>query len=357
MQICKERSLPTLMNMPNVSVKRSKLRVRLALGLLAACSVQPAFAQTESFIAAEDRVTEPTRPIAVIIAQEELATSIELGRIIPNEGGLIGAMVNRAPEKLAQNAAAKAYRFAVPLREALADFDAKPLALAATEQTLSQSDWFAAITPQVYPGGSMAITTENPVAAEGDTTVSMTFALGYIGNDANDTIGALNWNKERDRLESEFAAAHAGAEEIAIISWRYQLSADFTNMQVIADIATRRPNTPLRLYRQQLISVVKLRRPTFVEEDNVAIWTANDGALARKALEMAFDRAGEVMPAVLALDKSGYKDATNKKKRPRATGANFSGPQLLRDDKGPVLFAKDGDQRLRAFVAVQSIRN
>ncbi len=357
MQICKERSSPTLTNMQNVSVKCSKLAVCFALGLLAAFSVQPAFAQAERYIAVEDRVSEPARPIAVIVAQEELATSIELGRIVPNEGGLLGAIVDRTPEKLAQNAAAKAYRFASPLREALAEFDAAPLALAATKQALAQSDWFAAPTPQVHSGSSMAITTEDPRAAEGDSTVSMTFNIGSFGNEANDSVGAVNWKKESERLEQEFAAAHSGAKELAIISWRYQMSADFTNMQVIADIAIRSPRAPLRQYQQQLISVVKLRRPTFVEEDNVAIWAANGGALAREALEMAFARAGEVLPAVLALDEQGYKDATNKKKNPRATGANFSGPQLLRDDKGSVFFAKDGDQRLRAFVAVQTIRN
>jgi hypothetical protein len=102
---------------------------------------------------------------------------------------------------------------------------------------------------------------------------------------------------------------------------------------------------------------VKLRRPSFVEEENVAIWAANDGAVAREALRMAFARVGETLPVVLALDKQGYANAIDPKRNPRATGGNFSGPQLLRDDKGPVFFAKDSDQRLAAFVAVQTIDN
>lgn len=357
MPISSVRSLRTSKNMPSVSSKRGRQAFRLALGLLAACSVQPALAQTVRYIEVEDRVAEPARPIAVIVPQEELATSIELGRIVPNEGGLIGALIDRRPEKMAQNAAAKAYNFAKPLKDVMAGFDAKPLVMSAMQQALSEANWFAAPSPQLLSGTSMALTTANEVASRGDSTVSMTFEIGYIGNEANDTVGALNWNKERNRLAKEFVAANSDSREVAITSWRYQTSADFTNIQVIVDIEMGGPRAEAPKYRQQLISLVKLRRPTFVPEENVAIWAANDGALAKQALEMAIARAGEVMPAVLSLDKAGLKDATNKKKRKRATGGNFSGPQLLRDEKGPVLYAKDGDQRLKAFVAVQTIRN
>ena len=73
-------------------------------------------------------------------------------------------------------------------------------------------------------------------------------------------------------------------------------------------------------------------------------------------LTMAFERAGEVLPAILALDEDGYETATDKKRK-SVTSAGFHGPELLRDEKGPVFFAKDGDQRLKAFVTVQTIRN
>jgi hypothetical protein len=331
--------------------------LRLAIALIAGCSVQPAFAQTERYVPQAQRAAEQARPLAVIIAQEELATSIQLGRIVPTEGGLIGALTNRRPEILAQNAAAKAHGFGQPLLTALAGFEARDLALAATERVLAQTPWFASASPQVYVGRSMAATAENPAASRGDSTVSMTFEIGFVGNEANDTVGALNWNRERGRLEREFAAAQSDAKELAIISWRYQLSPDFTNMQVIADVSIRASGAPQRLYEQQFISVVKLRRPSFVEEESVAIWAANDGALAREALRMAFVRVGETLPAVLALDKQAYANAIDPKRNPRATGGNFSGPQLLRDDKGPVFHAKDGDQRLQAFVAVQTIDN
>lgn len=330
---------------------------RIALAALLAFSAQPAFAQAERYVAESARQVEPARPVAVIIPQESIASSIELGRIIANEGGLIGALIDRIPEKLAQNAAAKADGFFRPLANALEGFDANTLATSATAKAVAQTAWFAEGDPVLQPGTSLANTNSNEKSGGADSTVSLTYWIGAIATEANDTVGALTWEKERRRLENEFAAANANAKQLATVTWRYQISPDFTNMQVIADIAIRRQNTSDRLYRQQLLSIVKLRRPSFVEEENVAVWAANDGALARTALTMAFARAGEVLPPILALDEQGYKKATKKKGNETATSAGFHGPILLRDDKGPVFHAKDGDQRLNAFVTVQTIRN
>ncbi|MEM8724485.1 MAG: hypothetical protein AAGE86_03085 [Pseudomonadota bacterium] len=344
------------MNTPNASAKRRAFGAPLALAFLLTFGAQPAFAQAERYVAANARIVEPARPIAAIVPQEELASSIDLGRIIPNEGGIIGALVDRTPEKLAQNAATKADGFFRPLAEALEGFDANGLASVATAMAVSGTEWFAAGSPALHAGESMSITDGNAKSGGTDSTVSMTYWVGYIGTEANDTVGALTWEKERSRLEDTFAAANPAAPELAMITWRYQISADFTNMQVIADVAIRKPNSSIHLYNQQLISIVKLRRPSFIEEENVAVWAENDGALARKALEMAFTRAGEVLPSILALDETGYNRAIQKKGRETATSAGFHGPVLLRDDKGPVFYAKDGDQRLKAFVTVQTIR-
>jgi hypothetical protein len=345
------------MNIPNASAKMRGISAHIALAAFFVFSTQHALAQAERSVAQNARTVEPARPIAAIVPQDQIASSIELGRIVPNEGGLIGALVDRTPEKLAQNAAAKADEFIRPLTNSLEGFDANTLAASATLNALSQTEWFATGSPTLLAGTSISSTQSNERSAGSDSTVSMTYANGAFDTEANDTVGGLTWEQERLRLEREFAAAHSSASQLSVITWRYQLSADFTNLQVIADVAIRRQNSPIRLYRQQLISIVKLRRPSFVEEDNVAIWAANDGAFARKAIEMAFARAGEVLPPILALDAKAYKNATNKKRNPTATSAGFHGPQLLRDEKGPVFHARDGDQRLRAFIAVQTIRN
>lgn len=343
------------MNIPSVSAKRWALGSRAALAIMMACAAPAVFAQTEGYVPEEAREVEPARPMASIIPQERIASSIDLGRIIPNEGGLIGALVDRTPEKLAQNAAAKADGFIAPLAAALDGFDANSLANAAAKNILAKTEWLAAGTPALQAGNSISATRNTEASNGADSTVSMTYWIGAFGTEANDTVGALTWEKERRRLEQEFLSANAGASEVALISWRYQLSHDFTNMQVIADVAIVKPSSKARLYEQQLISIVKLRRPSFIEEENVAIWAANNGALARQALEMAFARSGKVLPSILELDANGLKKATAKGGE-TATSAGFHGPVLMRDENGPVFYARDGDQRLKAFIAVQTIR-
>lgn len=347
--------------MQRVLSKRAKMAsARLALAALlvpiVGLSAAPLQAQTSPYVAPEARVVEPARPVAVIIPQERIATTVELGRIMPSTGGLIGALLDDRPERLAQNAAAKAEVQAAPLVAALDGFDAAALATEATAKVLAEADWLGAGPPDVLLGESIATTQVEGEDAGGDSTVSMTYNIGSFHEEANDTAGAKRWGEVRDDLVAGFASTHPDAAELASITWRYRMSADFTNVQVIADVALREAGSSREHYAQQLISIVKLRRPTFVEEDNVAIWAANDGALAREALTLAFARAGEVLPAVLALDADGYETATDRK-RESATSAGFHGPILLRDDTGPVFWAKDGDQRLDAFVTVQTIRN
>lgn len=318
----------------------------------------PALAGPVSSLEVSQREVEPARPVAAIIPQERIASSIDLGRILfPSHGGgalgsLIIAGMDRTPEKLAQNAAAKAETQIAPLLEVMSDFDAAAHALKATGAAAAGTGWLGTPEAELYAGTAIAQTD----AEAGDSTVSMTYATGSFGSEANDTLGAMNWTATRDQLVDNFVAAHPSASELAMVVWRYQMSADFTHVEVIADITLRRKGASDDFYSQQLISVVKLRRPTFVEEDNVAIWAADDAALARRALEMAFARAGEVLPAVLALDAAGL-DAATDKGNASVTSAGYHGPQLLRDETGPVFFAKDGDQRLEAFVTVQTIRN
>ena len=272
---------------------------------LGSLTATPLAAQTSPYVASEAREVEPARPVAAIVPQGRIATSIELGRIMPSMAGLIGALLDDRPERLAQRAAAQAEIQAGPLVAALEGFDAAALAADATASAIADTRWFAAGPPQLLTGNSIATTKFQAEVAGGDSTVSMTYNIGSFHEEANDTAGAKRWSEVRRELEAEFAAAHPEASDLASITWRYRTSADFTNIQVIADIALRKGGSRGQYYAQQLISIVKLRRPTFVEEDNVAIWAKNDAALAREALTMAFVRAGEVIPALLALDSAG----------------------------------------------------
>ena len=365
MPTCARHFLQTSKNMQRASSKRGAAGACLALAAFLAASFVPscaAWAQTSDYVAPEAREVEPQRPVAAIVPQERIATSIDLGRIMlpGGSGGIIGALItsgtDRTPEALAQNAAAKANAFAAPLAQVLSDFDASILAQEATASALAGTPWFGSGEPVLLTGTTIGDTVVEGNDERGDSTVSMTFATGFIGSEANDTQGALNFRRTVRELRDEFAASNPDARELASVLWRYETSPDFTHVRVIADVELRRSGASTPHYAQQLISIVKLRRPTFVEEDNVAIWAKDEGALAREALTLAFVRAGEVLPAILALDKAGWDQATDRS-RESATAAGYHGPVLLRDEKGPVFFAKDGDQRLAAFVTVQTIRN
>lgn len=345
--------------MPSASSRRKVAAgagFALAAALTAALVPAAALAKPEGYVAVEARTTQSPRPVAAIIPQERIAARIELGRIaIPAGGGLIGTAIisanDRTPETLAQNAAEKADAQMEPLTQALEGFDAAILARAATAAAIAATDWLGGGPPDLYAGMP-----EERVREPVDSTVSLTFATGFIGSEANDTAGAMKWQEALGVAKNAFAAAHPDAGELASVTWRYEMAPDFTHVRVTADIAMTRPGAPEDHYAQQLVSIVKLRRPTFVEEDNVAIWAANDAALARTALTLAFARAGEVIPMLLALDAAGY-DAATDKNAPSVTSAGYHGPVLIRDAKGPVFYAKDGDQRFAAFVATQTIRN
>lgn len=315
----------------------------------------PAIADPNDYVAVEARQVEPARPVAVIVPQPRIATSIELGRIMfPGAGGgLIGTLIidgqNSIPERLAESALERAETRIVPLVEALDGFDAGTLANAATQAVLTSTEWLGAVPPELL--------TETPEGAAADGVIfSTTRNVGLFGYDSNPTEAAAAWAARTSDLQTRFNEAHADAGEVAQFLWRYQMSPDFTQVQVIADVSLFRQGADSAFYTQQLISSVRLRRPSFVEEENVAIWAANDGALARVALSSAFRRAGQVLPHILALDETGFEEATDRD-RESVTAAGYHGPVLLRDDAGPVFWAKDGDQNLAAFVATQVIRN
>lgn len=343
--------------MPHASSKRWLAGGALAVaGALLTLMPAPAMAEPARFVAPAVRESAPARPVGVLVAQPHLASSIELGRIaFPGwGGGALGAIIiastNDIPQRLAEAAIARSETRIAPLRAELEDFDAAALAGDATLAALAGTVWLGASPPDMLTLGlGNAGEVPRPVL------VSRTYRIGLWGAAPNTSAASENWTGDVAALEEQFALAHADAGERVQVLWRYQMAPDFSAVQVFADISIRRRGVAEPFYVQQVISVVRLNRPALIEEDNVTRWAANDGTLARRALQMAFARAGEVLPQVLALDEAGFIAATDRR-RETATAAGYHGPLLVRDNKGPVFWAEDGDQRLAAFVATQTIR-
>lgn len=328
MPICVGHFWRTLPNMPRVSSKRG-LRVAVT-GLVAAAMLSlapPAVAQRTAgpspFVTNDIRANTVVRPVTALVAQTELGTSIELGRILgPNggSGGLLGALIilamDRTTQRLTDNATVRAENQIAPLRQAIADFDAHAMAVETTRSAFGGQAWF------------------NPGPTE----------LAISDPKADDA----------PLLQRSLALAHPQADQLGLINWRYQMSPDFSQVQVIASIEMIDRARLTTLYRQQLISIVKLDRPSFVPEENVARWSANGGEPARRALQMAFARAGQAIPRIMELDHNSYQHATDRRRTDRVIAVGYHGPVLFHDEAGPVFWARDGDQGLAAFVAVQT---
>ena len=331
----------------------------LAAGVAPILLPSPAFADPNDYVPVDAREVEPARPVAVLLPQSRIASSIELGRIMfpAGGGGALGLLIingqNSIPERLAEGALERVETRIVPLLEALDSFDVAPLATGATQVVLENTPWLGAGPPEL-----LSRAPEQPDGEGASTGVSFSNPRsgGLFEYESNQTEAAQAWVANTSDLQREFNAAHADAEEVAQFLWRYQMSPDFTQVQVVADVSLFRPGESEAFYTQQLISSVRLRRPSFVEEENVATWAANDGALAKRAIDRAFARAGDMLPHILAQDEAGFEQATDLD-RESVTAAGYHGPVLFHDDAGPLFWARDDDQNLAAFVATQVVRN
>jgi hypothetical protein len=285
-----------------VPVKRS---IALYLALFAATPLQaappPAMAEADRSVAG--------RTVAVSL-YPNITTSVDVGRVMADNGGgsLLGAIIVASMDNkrsiLTDHAENEANSLIGPLAAAMKGFDASDLALNATQKALAASNWFRASTVTVVPGP-----------------------------------GAATW-------EALFTANPS--DQVGIVTYRYQMSPDFTHLRVIANINVSRQKGRDTIYEQQIVGLVELNHRSYDRQENVARWSSNDGALAKQAIAAAFERMETVIPAVLALTPARFSAATDKNKVGSAFAAGFYGPQLMRDDKGVVIWSKGN-----GFIAAQ----
>lgn len=269
----------------------------LALSLVPA----PAFADDIAHpLPASERQLASLRPVAVVVPQERIRASVEIGRIAPdaNGGGLIGALIigamDNKREIMTRNASERAEGEIAPLVAALSDFDVSALALETTRKSIGSIDWFGADKVELIDG------------------------------EYQDFVA--------------FAQANP-SEQLGRITYSYHMSPDFTQLEVIAVVDTFRSETQTAIGRQTVTSLVRLRKRSYENHENVAAWAQDDGARAKAALTAAFARLETAIPAALALDDKSFDEATDKR-RESATVATFHGPVLVRDATGPVIWSK-----------------
>lgn len=281
--------------------------MRIAAGLCIALMLAPTAAlaakDVPAVVAVADRAV--ARRLQFFVPQTQIGTNIEVGRVASDSygGGLIGALIIQSMddkrETMSRSLHERAEATVKPLREALRTFDVDGLALATTRAGVTKTEWFQ----------------------------------------AQDIIAAKD-----PSLQARAAFLDASATpQVAFITYRYDLSQDFTYIRVIADIAlvrkpirsgTERPSLPEPFYAQSISSIVQLRSPSYEHGENVARWSADDGKLAKASLTAAFSQIERLIPYALGLGPSEIKLYTAKN-RPKAFGAGFYGPLIEKDGGGP----------------------
>jgi hypothetical protein len=289
------------------------LRIWLGVGIalaLGATGVARAAAtdKASQIIAEKDKAVSGGRAVRVVLAQTEIATTVDVGRVASsaNGGGLIGALIITAMDdkqtKMKRTLASRADMLAAPLRNGLTGFDVDALALATTRSALAKSDWFQ--------------------------------------------MGAVVASKDGSPTERSAFLASAGTPQAATVEYSYSLSPDFSQIRVLADVCGERApggKGPPIVFRYRVWSVVQLRQRSYDSKENATRWSIEDAKLARAALTSAFGRFEELIPRALSLTKADV-DAFTAKGREKAFGADFYGPLIARDPTNPeaLLLWSDG---------------
>ena len=286
-----------------------RLHNRLAL-LLAMAWPAATHASPPQTLSVADRKAATARPVAVSVPQPRLGTSVEIGRVAVDGygGGLIGMVVIAAMDDKRQvmtaRASGEADSIVAPLAAALASTDIADLALQATRKAIARTAGFDVSATSLVPG---------PDAAT-DTTL----------------------------------AANHRASQLGTVTYRYQMSPDFTQLQVIADLSVVGTPGLAPLYAQRVVSLVELRQRSYDHKANVDRWLRDDARVARQALAAAFLRFDQILPVVVGLDPASFALKTNSHRTGPSFAAGYYGPTLLRDDVGVVIWSK----RI-GFIAVQ----
>jgi len=260
-----------------MNVKSPGARVACLLALIASSASFGAI--KNNYIAPEARSVEGGRDVQVVVAQAEIRPNINVSNVTAATGGgllfaLIDAGINNSRAKEAE-------KTVVPLREALVGYEFDQHAQTASAATLSSLGWFDPKQAQV---------------AKDDSQVGLLAAI-----DA------------------------ANTPQIMLLRYSYETNAEFTSLIVNLNASLVNKKIPqgkksdARLapknlaYNQSFRSMITL--PGSNSKDpaaNVQAWSADNGKLARAALDLGVERCQLLLKRGLEMTAA---DATSIQKR------------------------------------------
>lgn len=241
----------------------------LCAAVLMVCAAPPALAAPKplTYVLPEAaRSVAGGRAVQVSVGQAELGSNINstLGFAMV-AGGAVGVLIEAG---VGADRAKRAQLGITPIRRSLMDFDADQLAIDTTKSALAALPWLEG---------------QEPAFTRDATIIS----------------------------KSDFLTA-APTSQTLFFTYAYDMSPDFSSVNVgvgigIANKEQAKKGEPYTrlldknlVYGQRVSSVVRLANPTTPVE-NAQRWAANDSALAKKALALAFAEVGVLIPRALTL--------------------------------------------------------
>jgi len=275
----------------------------LCAAVLMLCAALPAQAAPKPLKYVLPEAARPVaggRSVQVSVGQAELGSNINstLGFAMV-AGGAVGVLIEAG---VGADRAQRAQLGITPIRRGLMDLDADQLAIDSTKAALAAMPWFEGQEP----------------AFSRDATL--------FGK--NDFLTA------------------AATSQVAFFTYSYDMAPDFSSMNVsvgiaIANKAQARKGQPYTrlldnnlVYGQRVSSVVRLANPTTPVE-NARRWAARDSAPAKKALALAFTRAGDLIPRALTVTDA---DVARFNAAERRTMGPLGGKPMEEDPGGVLLF-------------------
>ncbi|HEX5182167.1 MAG TPA: hypothetical protein VFW19_03335 [Allosphingosinicella sp.] len=267
--------------------------ILLAIGLCGA-GADARDISPQSFIAGPMRAATNSVAVRVEVAQAEIKSNINPSNIsVATRGGLLFAIADAAIDSAR---AKKAEVVITPVRNALTGFDVDALAIDTTRAEMADLSWISA--------------------------------------------NAATFSKDTSRASQSAYLDTIPENELALITYSYDLSPDFSSIRVVEHISiAHKSNTnsaggsikPVdRLsernldYSQSVTSVVILAGAGPDKAANAALWAADGGRRARAALATAFAEVNRLTRKSLNLTPETIQ-AMNGKENKRVVANGYSG--------------------------------
>lgn len=268
----------------------------LVAASMVACAAAPAMAAPKYLLPEATRSVEGGRGAVLVLAQSELRAEIDpsnamlLGvALTGGAGALVGGAIDA---KINADRTARADQTVAAIRNGMTGFDVDALALDVVRAVMTANPWLASGDPGLCRESS--------------------------------------WDAYSAALDA------TAAKQLVFFDFTYVLSADFSSIKVVVKMqvankdypAGGKPTSRLHLgklvYNQTLTSIVALPNPSRDPLDNAARWGADDAALARKGLTLAFQDVTGLANRALNLTPKEEKIMMRRDK-PQITVAGITG--------------------------------